>query len=128
MGAAGAQNEHRAPCEIHPVGLAQVGKAGVIGVVAVEQAVFVHDGVHGPDGLGPGVDVGAVFHDQLFVGDGHVDGLEEPLFQKGSCLSLGGQGAEVVAVATEHLVDELGVRVAQLAADESVFHGQPSLR
>ena len=92
VGAAGAKDEHRPACKVHAVGVAQVGKAEVIGVVPVQQAVLVHHGVHGPDGLGPGVDVGAVFHDQFLVGDGHVDGPELPLGQKGTGLFLGGQG------------------------------------
>ena len=122
VGAAGAKDEHRPACKVHAVGVAQVGKAEVIGVVPVQQAVLVHHGVHGPDGLGPGVDVGAVFHDQFLVGDGHVDGPELPLGQKGTGLFLGGQGAQVVFVAAEHLVDDLGVGVAEPCPDKSVFH------
>ena len=44
VGAAGAQNEHSPVLELHPMCIAQVGEAGVIGVVAVEQAVPVDDG------------------------------------------------------------------------------------
>ena len=122
VGAAGAQNDHGLACKIHAVGVAQVGKAHIIGVIAVEQAVFVHHRVHCSDGLGPRVDVGAVFHHQLFIGDGHIDGLELPLCQKGPGLFLRGQRAQVVVVAAEHLVDDLGVGVAEFCADESVFH------
>ena len=35
---------------------------------------------------------------------------------------LGGQGAQVVFVAAEHLVDDLGVGVAEPCPDKSVFH------
>ena len=110
------------------MGRAQVGKAQVIGVIAVEQAVVIDDGVHGPDGLGPGVDEGAVFHDQPLIGQGHVDGLERPLFQERPGIRLRGQGAQVVPVAAEHFMDELGVRVSKSAADESIFHYDSSLR
>ena len=128
MGAAGAQDQDRAACEIDAMGRAQVGKAQVIGVIAVEQAVVIDDGVHGPDGLGPGVDEGAVFHDQPLIGQGHVDGLERPLFQERPGIRLRGQGAQVVPVAAEHFMDELGVRVSKSAADESIFHYDSSLR
>ena len=122
VGAAGAQNNHRFACKAHAVGIAQVGKAHIIGVIAVEQAVFVHHRVHRPDGLGPRVDVGAVFHHQFLVGDGDIDGLELPLCQEAAGFLFGGQGAKVVVVAAEHLVDDLGVGVAEFCADESVFH------
>ena len=46
---------------------------------------------------------------QLFIGDGHIDGLELPLCQKGPGLFLGGQGAQLVAVPAEQLMDRLGV-------------------
>lgn len=65
VGAAGAEDEDGPARKIDAVGVAQVGKAHIIGVIAVEQAVFVHHRVHRPDGLGPRVDVGAVFHHQL---------------------------------------------------------------
>ena len=128
VGAAGAQDQDRAAREIDAMGRAQVGKAQVIGVIAVEQAVVIDDGVHGPDGLGPGVDEGAVFHDQPLIGQGHVDGLERPLFQERPGIRLRGQGAQVVPVAAEHFMDELGVRVSKSAADESIFHYNSSLR
>ena len=128
VGAAGAEDEDGPAREIDAVGVTQMGKTEIVGVVAVEQAVLVDDGVHRADGLGPGVDVGAVLHHQPLIGDGDIDGLELPLGEEGPGLLLGGQGAEVVAVAAEHLVDELRVGVAQLRADESVFHHSPSLR
>ncbi len=56
VGAAGAQDEHRVARKLHAVGFAQVGKAQIIGVIAVEQAVFIDHRVHRPDGLGPRVD------------------------------------------------------------------------
>ena len=122
MSTAGAQDEHGLARKFHAVGFAQVGKAQIIGVVAVEQAVFIYHRVHRADGAGAGVDEGAVLHHQLFVGDGHIDGLELPLCQKGPGLFLGGKRAQVVVVAAEHLVDDLGVGVAEFCADESVFH------
>ena len=122
VGTAGAQNEHGLACKAHAVGVAQVGKAHVISIVSIEQAVFVHHCVHRSDGLGPRVDVGTGFHHQLFVGDGDIDGLELPPMQKRPGLFLRGQRAQVVVVATEHLVDDLGVGVAEFCADESVFH------
>ena len=64
VGAAGAEDEDGPARKIDAVGVAQVGKAEMIGVVAVEQAVLVDHGVHRADGLGTGVDVGAVFHHQ----------------------------------------------------------------
>ena len=64
VGAAGAEDEDGFARKIDAVGVAQVGKAEIIGVVAVEQAVLVDHSVHRADGLGPGVDVGAVFHHQ----------------------------------------------------------------
>ncbi len=78
--------------EIDAMGRAQVGKAQVIGVIAVEQAVLVDHGVHRSDGLGTGVDVGAVFHHQPLIGEGHIDGLERPLFQERPGIRLRGQG------------------------------------
>ena len=128
MSAAGAEDEDGPAREIDAVGVTQMGKTEIVGVVAVEQAVLVDDGVHRADGLSPGVDVGAVLHHQPLIGDGDIDGLELPLGEEGPGLLLGGQGAEVVAVAAEHLVDELRVGVAQLRADESIFHHSPSLR
>ena len=125
MGAAGAQDEYRLARKFHAVGFAQVGKAQIIGVVAVEQAVFIYHRVHRADGAGAGVDEGAVLHHQLFVGDGHIDGLELPPLQKGAGVCLGGQGAQLVAVPAEQLMDSLGVGVSQLAADQSVFHLSP---
>ena len=59
---------------------------------------------------------------------GHVDGLERPLFQERPGIRLRGQGAQVVPVAAEHFMDELGVRVSKSAADESIFHYDSSLR
>ena len=52
-------------------------------------AAGVHDGVHGVDGLGVGVDVGAVLHDHQLIGDGDIDGLELPLGEEGPGLLLG---------------------------------------
>ena len=125
VGAAGAQDEHGLARKLHAVGFAQVGKAQIIGVVAVEQAVFIDHRVHRADGAGAGVDEGAVLHHQLFIGDGHIDGLELPPLQKGAGVCFGGQGAQLVAVPAEQLMDGLGVGVSQLAADESVFHLSP---
>ncbi len=107
MGAAGAQNEHSPVLELHTVCIAQVGEAGVIGVVAVEQAVPVDDGVYGVDGPGVGVDVGAVLHDHQLIGDSNIDGPELPPGHKSPDFLFRGQGAQVVPVAAEHLVDDL---------------------
>ena len=125
-GAAGAQNQHAFALEIHPVLVGQIQKAVVIGVVTVENAVPVHHRVHRADGFGPRLQPGAVGDDQLLVGDGHIDGPEGLFLQKFPCLLLGGQAAQLIAIAAQCLVDGLGVAVAQLCADQSVFHGASS--
>ena len=108
MGAAGAQNEHGFAPKAHPVGLDHVQKAAEVGVVAVQLAVPVHDGVHRADGAGPLVHRFTVGDDQLLVGDGHVDGLKGPLLQKLPGLGLGGQGVQLVGIlGQQHLVDDL---------------------
>src|SRR5699024_8214590 len=62
------------------------------------------------------------------VGDGDVDGPEGPFLQEAAGLRLGGQGVQLVRVAAQPLVDDLGVRVTQPGADQSVFHGVSSSR
>lgn len=90
------------------MGLDHVQKAAEVGVVAVQLAVPVHDGVHRADGAGPLVHRFTVGDDQLLVGDGHVDGLKGPLLQKLPGLGLGGQGVQLVGIlGQQHLVDDL---------------------
>ena len=98
VGAAGAEDQHGFVGKIHAMHLGQIGKAQVIGVVAIELAIPVDDGVDGPDGLGLGVQHIAVGDDQLFVGNGHIDGRKGALLHEGAGLRLGGQGNQFVPV------------------------------
>ena len=122
VGAAAAQNQHSAAPEPDAVVGRQIGKARVVGVVAVELTSPVHHRVHRADFFRQWVHRVAVGNDQLLVGDGHVDGLEAPGFQKRPGLLLGGQRVQFIGVAAHRLMDGLGKAVPQHGADQTVFH------
>ena len=120
VGAARAQNQHGLTGEIHAVGLGQIGKACVVCVVAVEPAAPVYHGVHRTDGRRSRVNLVTVGDDQLLIGYRHIDGRKGALFQKGADLGLGGQGHQLIGVIRNLFMDDFGIAVAQLAANQAV--------
>ena len=122
-GAAAAQDQHRLAPEPHAVPPGQVLEPVVVGVEAQQLAAPVDQRVHRADGRRPGLDLVAVWDDQLFVGDGHVDPLKVPRLQKSAGVRLGGQLVQLVGIAADLLVDLAGVAVPQFFADQAVFHG-----
>ena len=125
MGAAGAENQYGLARKVHAVGTGQVGKPGIVGVITVQPAIPVDDGIHRADGRRFGVDHIAVGDDQLLVGNRHVDGRKVPPLHKSTGLVLGGQRHQLVGIISDLLVDDLGIAVPKLRADQAVsclFH------
>ena len=114
------QDQHGLARKIYAVGPSQIGKARVVGVIPIQFPVTVHNRVHRADGLRLRVNDVAVGDDKLLVGDRHVDGRKGALFHKGAGLGLGGQGQQLIGVICNFFMDDFGVAVAQLAADQSV--------
>ena len=120
MGAACAQNQHGLARKVDAMRLGQVGKARIVGIVAVQLPAAVHHRVDRPDGLGAGVDLVAAGDDHLLIGNGHIDRRKLPFFKKGAGLRLGGQGQQGIGVIGYFLVDDFGIAVSQLCPDQSV--------
>ena len=88
----------------------------IIGVVAVQFAIPVDDGIYRPDGGGFFVDDIQIRHDGLFIGNGNVDALERPGLQKGRQLGRG-QLFQLIIIIGQIAVDLFGKAMGQLFAN-----------
>ena len=123
-GPAAAQHQSLLPRHLGSGGVELIQKSVVVGVVPQEGAVgAAEDGVHAADAPGSGGKFGTVLHHRLFIGDGDVQAVELPLFQKLPHL-LRLQGNEPVGVVAQQAVDFGRKTVAELSADESAVHQQ----
>ena len=95
----------------------QVGKAGIIRIIAVQLAIPVDHGVHRTDGRRTGFHLIAIWDDQLFVRDGNIDGFERLCLHKGMGFFLRGQRMQLIGIAAHGLMDDFGIAVAQFGSD-----------
>ena len=122
VGAAGAQHQHHSPGKLHAVAAGQVGKAGIIRIIAIQLAIPVDHGVHCADGRRTWFHLIAIWDDQLFVRDGNIDGFERLCLHKGMGFFLRGQRMQLIGIAAHGLMDDFGIAVAQFGSDQTVFH------
>ena len=120
-GAAAAEDDGLFAMDLHARALDEGEQAADVRVVGDKRAIAVDERVGAADALYfPGEDVAEGQH-VLFVGDGDVEAAKVPAFEQGAH-TLRGEGAEAVLVAADHVVDALGIAVAELFTDEAVLH------
>ena len=119
---AGAQHQHHSPGKLHAVAAGQVGKAGIIRIIAIQLAIPVNHGVHCADGRRTWFHLIAIWDDQLFVRDGNIDGFERLCLHKGMGFFLRWQRMQLIGIAAHGLMDDFGIAVAQFGSDQTVFH------
>ena len=120
-GAAAAEDDGLFAFDFHACAPDEGEQAADVRIIGGEQAIAVDERVRAADALNfPGENVAEGQH-VLFVGDGDVEAAKVPAFEQGAHL-LRREGAEAVLVAADHVVDALGIAVAELFADEAVLH------
>ena len=127
-GAAAAQYQRLCPGGVDAAAADHVQKAKEVGVVTVQRSVRPAD--KGVDALQPrrrlgqGITVG---HHRLFIGDGDVETVPRPGFQKGVQLRLGDL-KEPVVIVCQRVMNHGGVAVTQRFPQQSaVQHHTTSL-
>ena len=119
--AAAAEDDGLFATNLHAGALDEGEQAADVRVVGDKRAIAVDERVGAADALYfPGEDVAKGQH-IFFVGNGDVEAAKVPAFEQGAH-TLRGEGAEAVLVAADHVVDALGIAVAELFTDEAVLH------
>ena len=119
--AAAAEDDGLFATNLHARALDEGEQAADVRVVGNKRVIAVDERVGAADTLNfLGEDVAEGQH-VFFVGDGDVEAAKVPAFEQGAH-PLRGEGAEAVIVAADHVVDALGIAVAELFPDEAVLH------
>ena len=98
-----------------------VPQADIVGVVALQPAVAVDDGVDGADGFCGRVDLIKIFHDGLLVGNCDIQAVKVSFCKEFIQLILL-QGNQFIRFVNQMIVDLRRPAVTQRPSDQSQLH------
>ena len=119
-GASSAQNQHFSAGNFHPRVSDQCRRPGVVGVVAIQPPVSVHNGVDGSDLSGSVGNFIQQRNHQFFIGNGDVQAPESSFFQQ-LMNAVRAKFPKFIGIMADLGMNFRGKAMSQFCADQTVF-------